>query len=408
MSDPTSFTPTGPGAAANQVLSDSARSSSIATLVAAALYVAGYFLPVINASEFFGDDVKLSDGGSGLGWSFVGSAVLMTVFSVLALKGGEWQARVAAGVAVTQAMFALFFLVTFQRGVSSSDGEYQYAFGYFVLLGAVVVSAASAFLAWKDIRSNQGGPFNVGLLIAGAASLAGVPLALLTESNGSSIWDVPDGWIQLGLVLFAVVPVGLAAAGFLRKNLLGVGFAIGVTLALGCISIGAHSNSSDVGSSGTFVSANQTIFDLSVIAAFVLGVLAFRLRPGMSAAGFVGGGTPTAAQWAADPFLRHEFRFWDGRTWTATVSDQGVVGTDAPVAAPPPVAPPSPPVPAPPPPAPTTLAAPPQRPAAPPPAPSDGTGGRPTIHVDRTADQHADREVEPPDTDSGSTRLDEI
>ena len=37
---------------------------------------------------------------------------------------------------------------------------------------------------------------------------------------------------------------------------------------------------------------------------------------------------PTGAQWVADPTGRHELRLWDGRAWTAHVSDRGVSGHD--------------------------------------------------------------------------------
>jgi hypothetical protein len=36
---------------------------------------------------------------------------------------------------------------------------------------------------------------------------------------------------------------------------------------------------------------------------------------------------PTS-QWAPDPSGRHELRLWDGRQWTANVSDQGRSGWD--------------------------------------------------------------------------------
>ena len=37
---------------------------------------------------------------------------------------------------------------------------------------------------------------------------------------------------------------------------------------------------------------------------------------------------PPNSQWAADPSGRHELRLWDGRQWTANVSDQGHSGWD--------------------------------------------------------------------------------
>lgn len=37
-----------------------------------------------------------------------------------------------------------------------------------------------------------------------------------------------------------------------------------------------------------------------------------------------------AWQWAADPYGRYELRYFDGRVWTANVSDRGYVSTDGP------------------------------------------------------------------------------
>ena len=43
-----------------------------------------------------------------------------------------------------------------------------------------------------------------------------------------------------------------------------------------------------------------------------------------------GTATPQAPGWDADPYGRHELRYWDGAEWTDHVSDAGVTGTDAP------------------------------------------------------------------------------
>jgi hypothetical protein len=37
------------------------------------------------------------------------------------------------------------------------------------------------------------------------------------------------------------------------------------------------------------------------------------------------------ADWYADPFGRHELRYWDGKVWTSHVSTKGQAGTDEPV-----------------------------------------------------------------------------
>jgi hypothetical protein len=38
----------------------------------------------------------------------------------------------------------------------------------------------------------------------------------------------------------------------------------------------------------------------------------------------------TAPGWFADPFCKHEQRYWSGTEWTAHVTDDGVPGTDPP------------------------------------------------------------------------------
>ena len=40
---------------------------------------------------------------------------------------------------------------------------------------------------------------------------------------------------------------------------------------------------------------------------------------------------PAPPQWHPDPSGRHEYRLWDGTSWTDQVSDGGVVATDPPV-----------------------------------------------------------------------------
>lgn len=54
-------------------------------------------------------------------------------------------------------------------------------------------------------------------------------------------------------------------------------------------------------------------------------------------------GAADPAAWRADPFGRHELRYWDGSAWTAHVSDAGVQGSDEPVPNDPSSPPPAPP-----------------------------------------------------------------
>lgn len=38
--------------------------------------------------------------------------------------------------------------------------------------------------------------------------------------------------------------------------------------------------------------------------------------------------SPVAANWFADPRMRHQLRYWDGTSWTGHVADNGLVSRD--------------------------------------------------------------------------------
>jgi hypothetical protein len=42
---------------------------------------------------------------------------------------------------------------------------------------------------------------------------------------------------------------------------------------------------------------------------------------------------PTPAGWHADPYGRHQLRYWDGGVWTSQVSDAGTSAVDPPPSA---------------------------------------------------------------------------
>lgn len=75
------------------------------------------------------------------------------------------------------------------------------------------------------------------------------------------------------------------------------------------------------------------------------GEIRSRARPGWDTAEVTTPENP--ARWAADPFGRHQYRYWDSAQWTEHVSDNGVLSVDPPTVSPPPSASglPSPPVP---------------------------------------------------------------
>lgn len=88
--------------------------------------------------------------------------------------------------------------------------------------------------------------------------------------------------------------------------------------------------------SGFFSISNEGLFNVTAILAVVLlGVALAQAGSSGGGGAMVGGlagvgvaGAGPAAQWAADPFARHQMRYFNGSEWTATVSDHGVVGTD--------------------------------------------------------------------------------
>ena len=56
----------------------------------------------------------------------------------------------------------------------------------------------------------------------------------------------------------------------------------------------------------------------------VVGIVSLVRRSGLQ-----GPQAPAAPPgWLADPAQRHQYRYWDGRQWTATVSDDGARSSD--------------------------------------------------------------------------------
>jgi hypothetical protein len=51
---------------------------------------------------------------------------------------------------------------------------------------------------------------------------------------------------------------------------------------------------------------------------------------GVSGSSFAAASPARQAQWSADPYNRHEYRYWDGETWTNQVADGGVSSVDSP------------------------------------------------------------------------------
>lgn len=66
---------------------------------------------------------------------------------------------------------------------------------------------------------------------------------------------------------------------------------------------------------------------LLILVVALVGVV-FLVRLGVRTGSRPGQPSTPGGRWAADPTRRHELRWWDGHTWSASVSDQGVLGHD--------------------------------------------------------------------------------
>lgn len=77
----------------------------------------------------------------------------------------------------------------------------------------------------------------------------------------------------------------------------------------------------------------ELIILLIIVAAIVSFVRYVMARPGQTKTGTtdtgpIRQGATSPPGWFPDPKSRHEFRYWDGSQWTATVSDKGAQSTD--------------------------------------------------------------------------------
>ena len=66
---------------------------------------------------------------------------------------------------------------------------------------------------------------------------------------------------------------------------------------------------------------------LLILVAGVVGVV-FLVRLGVRGSRPEPPASGPVGRWGADPTRRHELRWWDGQTWSASVSDNGVLGHD--------------------------------------------------------------------------------
>jgi hypothetical protein len=162
--------------------------------------------------------------------------------------------------------------------------------------------------------------------------------------NVVSIWHVAVLVIAVGLVLALRIPFPPDARGAstVRAALLGAAV-LGAVIALSALiaSIGAiGDNEAFVGFSWPEKIGNimQWLGGAAVAGAAALlavrsqGVVPAPARPAPAPAPPPPVAAPTAAPgapgWAADPYARHQWRYWDGNRWTEQVADGSTQSTD--------------------------------------------------------------------------------
>ena len=162
--------------------------------------------------------------------------------------------------------------------------------------------------------------------------------------NVVSIWHVAVLAIAVGLVLALRIPFPPDAHGAstVRAALLGAAV-LGAVIALSALiaSIGAiGDNEAFVGFSWPEKIGNimQWLGGAAVAGAVALlavrsqGVVPARARPAPAPAPPPPVAAPAAAPgapgWAADPYGRHQWRYWDGNRWTDQVADGSTQSTD--------------------------------------------------------------------------------
>ena len=346
------------------------QTTAVLALGAALLYIAGYYLPLLTAG---GDSGSFSDGDSAGIWVWVVPAVVALLAAAVGVGGKPVGAAMAAGITTGLAgltTFELLFIHRFIEELSSGGfgGSFSKGIGYWCLLLAVVLSVAAAL---SLLSANSGEPrCNQVLSVLGGLAAVGISLAILLPVDGESVLDIDDGLIQLGIIVWAVLAPLLALVMAVQARRAGVAFAMGVGLGhLGfSVALLQDIGSSDDGFALVSSANHDAIYHWAAVLCVVLCAAALsQVQPPSSpVAAFTGGSnvsgyqptsppqstytaqqvhtayTPqpayqqpapvapqhTTSQWAPDPYGRHQFRLWDGSTWTEHVADQGVVGHD--------------------------------------------------------------------------------
>jgi hypothetical protein len=306
-------------------------------LVSAGLLVAGSLLPYVSGS---GVSISLVDSGGEVHLLFLLPAAIAGVAALVGLAGNALAAVIAAGVVTGMVGPTISILTVFYKLVDQSGGGASMGVGFYVHLAAVSSALSAMGAAWGAARSMTGPTLNQALCTLAALAFVGVPASILLSKDGYSVLDIDDGMIKAGVIGWALIAPAVAIVAVLsgRRGSVALGAGVGI----GHLGMVLFMLARDDGAQGLlagFGVVYEGLHNASVAGAVVLTGLALALTGNDVPAPTTAIGTAGTASpgWAADPFGRHQHRYWDGGQWTSMVSDGGTVTQDPPVTMVPPV-----------------------------------------------------------------------
>lgn len=311
-------------------------------LAAGVLYVAGYYLPVVDIGD---RSRSFADGDSAAVWAWVVPGVVAAGAGVLALGGKRLAGHLAAGAALGLAGMTIFELLVVDELSSSSDvysSAPSKAVGFWVLAAAAVLGLIAGLIAvaGRGSYGNEGRTGQGPLALLGGLCFVGVPLALLLPEDGfSPMSELPTSSLQGGLLAWAVVAPLIGFSMVTTRAAAGVMGGIGIAIAHGGFSLmmlqaDSGSGLSDVSTVHSDLYHWTTWASLALLVAALAQTGKAPAAAGQATTGYT---VTVQGQWAPDPYGRHQYRWYDGSRWTAQVSDSGLVSHDEPVSSPPPI-----------------------------------------------------------------------
>ena len=332
-------------------------------LLAAISLVLALWLPMLGGSDAGGSDAgTLADGG-GEFIAYVLLAVALMLIGIFAMPRGSTGAALAGGAGTAVGGF-FGFMSAIVVSILNSLGD----FGNITVgpgLVFVCISFALCFiLFWIVVaRRDTTAPHVGGAHSAlGMLSALGMSLGVMLPPSGSGLsfkdvnFNFHPGYVQAGYLLLVGSIALPGLIGFASKTAWGAVFALGGLVPTAWLVLSALSN--DQKSSPFSYSLNKVHPVLLIsIGLQVVALVMFRaamnptvratrmdavpvahLPVGVAPAGVAAVREQSTGRWDTDPFGRHQHRYYDGRKWTAQVSDNGLTGTDPPGYPAPPVA----------------------------------------------------------------------